>query len=66
MERGMAVERTERRTSMPVFKNTAILKRPGLAAGISFGFVAPVAGFASGKSVYALSRTGFCGDMGGR
>ncbi|GEM_PF-4540418 len=51
---------------MPIFKNTVILKRPGLAAGIPFGFVAPVAGFASGKSVYALSRTGFCGDMGGR
>lgn len=44
--------------SVPIFRNTVILKQLGLAVGIPFGLVALVIGFASGKSVYALYGLG--------
>lgn len=42
--------------SVPIFRNTVILKQLGLAIGIPFGVVALVIGLTSGKSIYTLSR----------
>lgn len=44
--------------SVPIFRNTVILKQLGIAIGIPFGIVALVIGFASGKSVYTLYGLG--------
>jgi len=44
--------------SVPVFKNTVIVKQLGLAIGLPFGMVALVIGLASGKSVYTLYGLG--------
>lgn len=44
--------------SIPIFRNTIILKQLGLAIGIPFGIVALVIGLASGKSVYTLYGLG--------
>lgn len=49
--------------SVPIFKNTVILKQLGIAVGIPFGLVALVIGFASGKSVYALYGLGLIGAL---
>lgn len=46
------------RVSVPVFRNTVILKQLGLAIGIPFGLVALVIGLSSGKSAYALYALG--------
>ena len=46
------------RVSVPVFRNTVILKQLGLAIGIPFGLVALVIGLSSGKSVYMLYGLG--------
>jgi len=51
-------EKIKWRISVPIFKNTVILKQLGLAIGIPFGLVALVIGLASGKSVYALYGLG--------
>lgn len=52
------MERIEWKISVPIFKNTVILKQLGIAVGIPFGLVAFVVGFASGKSVYVLYGLG--------
>lgn len=52
------MEKTQWQISVPIFRNTVILKQLGLAVGIPFGLVALVIGFASGKSVYALYGLG--------
>lgn len=52
------MQKTEWKISVPIFKNTVILKQLGIAIGIPFGIVALVIGFASGKSVYALYGLG--------
>ncbi len=44
--------------SVPIFRNTVILKQLGLAVGIPFGLVALVIGLSSGKSVYTLYGLG--------
>ncbi|MDD2956256.1 MAG: hypothetical protein PHD67_08065 [Oscillospiraceae bacterium] len=49
--------------SVPIFKNTVILKQLGIAVGIPFGLVALVIGFASGKSVYTLYGLGLIGAL---
>jgi hypothetical protein len=55
---GLAMERIEWQISVPIFKNTLILKQLGLAVGIPFGLVALVIALASGRSVYALYGLG--------
>ena len=61
-ERGMTMEKApgkiQWRISIPIFKNTVILKQLGIAIGIPFGLVSLVIGVASGKSVYALYGLG--------
>jgi hypothetical protein len=44
--------------SVPIFRNTVILKQLGLAIGIPFGLVALGIGLTSGKSVYTLYGLG--------
>lgn len=44
--------------SVPIFRNTVILKQLGLAIGIPFGVVALVIGLTSGKSIYTLYALG--------
>ena len=44
--------------SVPIFRNTVILKQLGLAIGIPFGLVALVIGLSSGKSIYTLYGLG--------
>ena len=44
--------------SVPIFRNTVILKQLGIAIGIPFGLIALVIGLASGKSVYAFYGLG--------
>jgi hypothetical protein len=58
MERGMTMEKIQWQISVPIFRNTVILKQLGIAIGIPFGLVALVIGLASGKSVYALYGLG--------
>ncbi len=48
------MEKIQWQISVPIFRNTVILKQLGLAVGIPFGLVALVIGLASGKSVYTL------------
>lgn len=57
------MERTEWKISVPLFKNTVILKQLGVAIGIPFGLVALVVGLASGKSVYTLYGLGLIGAL---
>ncbi|MGI6498948.1 MAG: hypothetical protein ACOX0U_09150 [Oscillospiraceae bacterium] len=52
------MEKIQWRISVPIFRNTVILKQLGLAIGIPFGLVALVIGLASGKSVYTLYGLG--------
>ncbi len=52
------MEKIQWQISVPIFKNTVILKQLGLAVGIPFGLVALVIGLASGKSVYTLYGLG--------
>ena len=51
-------EKIQWQISVPIFRNTVILKQLGIAIGIPFGFVALVIGLASGKSVYVLYGLG--------
>lgn len=44
--------------SVPIFRNTVILKQLGLAIGIPFGVVALIIGLTSGKSIYTLYAFG--------
>lgn len=44
--------------SVPIFRNTVILKQLGLAVGIPFGFVALMIGLSSLKGVYTLYGLG--------
>lgn len=52
------MERLEWKISVPIFRNTVILRQLAIACGIPFGLVALVIGFASGKSVYTLYGLG--------
>lgn len=54
----MAVERIEWKISVPIFKNTVILKQLGIVIGIPFGIIVLVIGFASDESVYGLGLIG--------
>lgn len=49
--------------SVPIFRNTVILKQLGIAIGIPFGILALVIGFSSGKSVYTLYALGLIGAL---
>ncbi|MEA5025609.1 MAG: hypothetical protein VB109_22545 [Desulfitobacterium hafniense] len=53
------MEKIQWQISVPIFRNTVILKQLGLAIGIPFGLVALVIGLSSGKSVYTLYGLGF-------
>lgn len=57
------MEKIHWQISVPIFKNTVIMKQLGLAIGIPFGLVALVIGFASGKSVYVLYGLGLIGAL---
>ena len=52
------MEKIQWQISVPIFRNTVILKQLGLAIGIPFGLVALVIGLSSGKSVYTLYGLG--------
>ncbi|WP_418556227.1 hypothetical protein [Hominenteromicrobium sp.] len=52
------MEKIQWQISVPIFKNTVILKQLGLAIGIPFGFVTLVIGLSSGKSIYTLYGLG--------
>ncbi len=52
------MEKMQWQISVPLFRNTVILKQLGLAIGIPFGLVALVIGLLSGKSVYTLYGLG--------
>ena len=52
------MEKIQWQISVPIFRNTVILKQLGLAIGIPFGLVALVIGLTSGKSVYTLYGLG--------
>lgn len=52
------MEKMQWQISVPIFRNTVILKQLGLAVGIPFGLVALIIGLASGKSVYTLYGLG--------
>ena len=54
----MTVEKIQWQISVPIFRNTVILKQLGLAIGIPFGLAALVIGLTSGKSVYTLYGLG--------
>jgi len=53
------MEKIQWQISVPIFRNTVILKQLGLAIGIPFGLVALAIGLSSGKSVYTLYGLGF-------
>jgi len=48
------MEKIQWEISVPIFKNTVILKQLGIALGISFGLVAVIIGLISGNIVYYL------------
>ena len=52
------MERIEWKISVPIFKNTLILKQLGIAIGIPFGIITLIVGIASGKSLYLLYGLG--------
>lgn len=49
--------------SVPIFKNTIILKQLAIAIGIPFGIIALVILITSGKSVYTLYALGMIGSV---
>lgn len=51
------------RISVPIFKNSIILKQLGLAIGVPFGLVMLVIGFLSRKSIYTLYALGLVGAL---
>jgi hypothetical protein len=50
----MIMEKIQWEISIPIFRNTIILKQLGIAIGIPFGLVAVIIGLTSGKIVYSL------------
>lgn len=56
-------ERLLWRASVPIFRNTVILKQLGIAIGIPFGLVALIIMFTSGRSVYTLYAMGLIGTL---
>jgi hypothetical protein len=54
----MTMEKIQWQISVPIFRNTVILKQLGLAVGIPFGLNALVIGLTSGKSIYTLYGLG--------
>ena len=52
------MEKIQWQISVPIFKNTVILKQLGLAIGIPFGLVALVIGLSSGKNMDTLYGLG--------
>lgn len=56
-------EKIEWQISVPIFKNTVILKQLGIAVGIPFGLVALVIGLVSGRSVYTFYGLGLIGAL---
>lgn len=56
-------EKIQWNISVPIFRNTVILKQLGIAVGIPFGLVALIIGLASGKSVYTLYGLGLIGAL---
>ena len=52
------MEKIQWQISVPIFRNTVILKQLGLAIGIPFGLVALVIGLSSVKSIYTLYGLG--------
>ena len=56
-------ERQEWRASVPIFRNTVILKQLGIAIGIPFGLVALIITITSGRSVYTLYALGLIGAL---
>ncbi len=52
------MEKIQWQISVPIFRNSLILKQLGLAIGIPFALVALIIGFVSGKSVYTLYGLG--------
>lgn len=59
----MTMEKIQWQISVPIFRNTVILKQLWIAIGIPFGLVALVIGLASGKSVYALYGLGLIATL---
>lgn len=53
----------EWKISVPIFKNTMILKQLGLAVGIPFGLVVIIIGVSSGRSVDTLYGIGLIGVL---
>jgi hypothetical protein len=51
---GVMMEKIQWQISVPIFRNTVILRQLGIAIGIPFGLIALIVGLASGKSVYAF------------
>ncbi|MDX9872117.1 MAG: hypothetical protein RBT41_06835 [Clostridia bacterium] len=51
------------RVSVPIFRNTVILKQLGLALGLPFSLVALIITFTSGRSVYTLYALGLIGAL---
>jgi len=56
-------ERLQWRVSVPIFRNTVILKQLGIAIGIPFGLVALIIMVTSGRSVYTLYALGLIGAL---
>lgn len=52
------MEKMDWKISVPIFKNSLILKQLGIAIGIPFLIVALIVGIASGKSIYLLYGLG--------
>lgn len=50
----MIMEKIQWEISVPIFRNTVILKQLGIVIGISFGLVAVIIGLVSGKIIYSL------------
>ena len=63
MEREITMDKIQWQISVPIFRNTVILKQLGVAIGIPFGLIVLVIGLASGKSVYALYGLGLIGAL---
>jgi hypothetical protein len=58
MAMAQRAEKIQWQISVPIFRNTIILKQLGLAVGLPFGLVALVIGLVSGKSIYTLYALG--------
>jgi len=56
-------EKIEWRISVPIFRNTLILKQLGFAIGIPFGLLVVIFVFISGKSIYTIYALGLIGTL---